>query len=342
MLLRNALSDYNWLLLTFDWFDCLRYICMFKFNVAKQMMCISVCRIRDAMANVEEPGRRDLRVITLRRKGNLLALPTLVSLYFVCAGLTVLVCARTFLAFHVFILASTSTLRPIKIHLPGQDSFKFFAPDQIALRVVAEGVQTSTRIIRAREKFQTLEDVSPGTNPHHVFSKHKLVAIRNLHHQESLIGDLQKPGLEPRSFVATYTTTMEATTGAGRGGVAVEAHNADSVGQLSKKLHQDFLMVSNSKANLQGMGLQEKLHNMSPGGRRVWLQRHWHTFQVLRSDFRSNQFLLRMERFFCGQDDKVSTEVNTPHAQDSNTGIMTIPSQIFGGKLSCYITQVLK
>lgn len=305
-------------------------------------MSISMCRIRDAMANLEEPGRRDLRVITLRRKGNLLALPTLLSLYFVCAGLTVLICARTFVAFHVFILASTSTLRPIKIHLPGQDSFKFYAPDQIAFRVVAEGVQTSTRIIRAREKSRTLEGFSADTHPHHVFSKHKLVATRNLHHQQSLIGDLQKPSLNPQSFVATYTTTTEATTGAGRDGVADEAHNADIVGQLPKKLHQDYMMVSNSKANLQGIGLQEKLHNMSPGARRTWLQRHWHTFQILRSDFRSNQFLLRMERFFCGQDDKVSTEVNTPHAEGSNTGIVTIPSQIFGGKLSSYITQVLK
>lgn len=280
-------------------------------------MCIPMCRIRGAMAKVEEPGRRDLRVITSRRKGNLLALPTLLSLYFIGAGLTFLVCVRTFLFFHVFILASTSTLRPIKIQLPGQDSFRFFAPDQIALRVVAEGVQTSSRIIRAREKFRTLEDVSADTHPHHVLSKHKLVAIRNLHHQQSLIGDLQKPSLHPQSFVAV--------------GVEDEAHNADSVGQLSKKLHQDYLTVSNSKANLQGRGLQEKLHNMSPGGRRVWLQRHWHTFQVLRSDSRSNQFLLRMEQFFCGHDDKVFIEVDIPRAQDSNTGIVITSSQIFGG-----------
>ncbi|KAG0566679.1 hypothetical protein KC19_7G081100 [Ceratodon purpureus] len=232
-------------------------------------MCIAICVVGDSKIRsmealssgspAKEPSRN-----SWRRKTNIfVAMPTLLTLYFIGAGVAFVICTRTFVSFHIFSHESQAPVQLFRMnstYLPGQGSV--LVPEKPALEVIEE-LQAPPHTLRDRELGIDVFKANTTTTNASSSQTPEQPDFDPADDQEAIPADLP-----PVEEFDTEPEFMQNPT------------------------------VKKSKV-LHAAVLQHRLKRMSSMERRRWLHENWSVFKILKEDNLSNQFSDRMQEFFC-------------------------------------------
>lgn len=238
---------------------------------------------------VPQSTRKNSRSLFPGRKGYPMILPTLILLYLAGAGLVFLVCARTFLAFHDYLLSPSFLFhaprfaadKGLELNVPQKaDAIKFLALDGRSLRVhVEQGEEEIRQLEHGGGKLESTQAGVGDDNDNQPPDKDEAYSV----------GD---------SDVGTRKEMGEVDEDVGEG---------DRTSKRKENQETQEPLVSGS-GELGGLDLHTKLQSMSERQRRQWLKNNWLNFQILCSDALSDQFARRMQRFLSGQHDSIDRD----------------------------------
>jgi lactosylceramide 4-alpha-galactosyltransferase len=205
-----------------------------------------------------------------RRKTNVfVAMPTLLSLYFVGAGVAFIVCTRTFVSFHVFSQASQAPAQLFRVNSTffNSQGRSVLVPEKPALQVLQE-LQAPPHTLRERNvDIFKAPDTSATTN----------------------------------ATNATTTTTTNATLNASSSQPHLDPVDDQVAIEAEPEPEPEFMQSPAIKKGklTHAAVLQRRLRRMSSVQRRRWVRQNWSMFKILKQDNVSEQFSDRMQAFFC-------------------------------------------
>ena len=245
--------------------------------------------VEDCSSSKNESGmmpqstRKSSRGLFTGRKGYPVILPTLISLYLAGAGLIFLVCARTFLAFHIYLLSPSFSFHAsqfsadegLELNVPRQaDSLKLLALDRRSLR--EQGEELLRQLDNGGEKLEIT--------------------------QAGVGDDSGNPPPDKDEDYSVDDSDVKRKKETGE----VEEYVREGDRTSKRKEDQETQKSPVSwNGELEGLDLRTKLQLMSERQRREWLKNNWLNFQILRSDALSDQFARRMQRFLSWHHDSI-------------------------------------
>lgn len=246
----------------------------------------------------KEPSRN-----FLGRKANIfVAMPTLLTLYFIGAGIAFVICTRSFVSFHIFSRASQA---PVQLFLVNSTYF----PGKTTVLVADKGALEVLEELQAPPHSRQ-EECSVDISKADTYNASTLQSDFDLEGDQHVAMEADTAANEVimEADTAENEMAVEADTAANE-----EAMEADTV--LNEEEHDtepEFMQMPAIKKNKQVPAaiLQHRLKRMSSWERRRWLRQNWSIFNILKEDKISNQFNNRMREFFCA-------DKQTPHLRSS-------------------------